>query len=154
MIRFTFQVTAIRGKLQTQNPGEENIFFYVDLSPLFAVVENLAEFAAIRSDLIHRGVAVFRGILKKIDVRPVLTVQITSYFAERAMPLSAYVNVTVDYLFQNLNSILPVGTQEKDEDEIPFHLQKNYLKFLLRSCQSQLCKEMSLTEEEKGFVFC
>lgn len=154
VVRATFQVVATRGRLQSSG-GDENEYIYIDLSPLLSVVEIVADYAAIRSDLIHRGVVVFKGILKRINVKPLLAVQITSYFNERKGPLTAHVSATVDYLFQSISSALPVSTHDTEfEDEIPFHLRKGYLKFLLNSAAQSAVKEVSTEEERENFIFC
>lgn len=162
VVRATFQVTTTRGKLERQQSNDENEMFYIDLSPLFAAVENIASYAAIASPTIHRGVVVFRGVLKKLDVRPVLKVQLTSYFEEKPGPLAAYANIVIDYLFSSISSLMPVSTQEVpkewdaegEEDDVPFALRKGYLRFLLRSCQKQQAASLGLTETEQEFVFC
>lgn len=152
VIRISFQVTALKGKLQPQGPGDDNQYLYVDLSPLFTAVENLAEYAAIRSDLIHRGVVLFRGITKKLDLRPVLKVQISTYFIDRALPLTAQVSAVVDYFFTSISSILPVSTH--DEEERDFFNRKGHLKFLLNRVQEIEIKSQNLVSEVEEFVLC
>lgn len=153
VIRITFQITALKGKLQPQGSGDDNQFFYVDLSPLFTAVENLAEYAAIRSDLIHRGVVIFRGLTKKLDLRPVLKVQLTTYFVDRALPITAGVSAVVDYFFTSIGSILPASTQEEIEER-EFFNRRGYLKFLLNLSQQKCITALGLEEEAKEFVFC
>lgn len=157
VVRIAFQITCTRGKLQPQTSGEENTYIYVDLSKILDVVENLAEYAAIRSDLIHRGVLLFRGVTKKFNIKPVLNIQLYTYFVERSTPLSAYMTATVDYFFNSVSAIMPVSTPTEDNEEssqIPFAQREGYLKFLLLSAQSQLVDNLGLREEMKEFVFC
>lgn len=156
VVRVTYSITTTKGVLQPQGKDEAE-HIYVDLSPLFTAVENLASYAAIRSSTIHRGVLLFKGITKSLNVRPVLKVQISTFFAERSQPLAAYITATVDYLFATIKQILPVSTQhpsDVDEDEdVPFHIRRGYLKFLLNQV-SQKAVEAEGCPEYKEFIFC
>lgn len=156
VVRVTYQITTTKGVLQPQGKDEAE-HIYVDLSPLFTAVENLASYAALRSSTIHRGVLIFKGITKSLNVRPVLKVQISTFFAERSQPLAAYVAATVDYLFATIKTILPVSTHVpsdgEEDDDIPFHIRRGYLKFLLNQV-SQKAVEAEGCSEYKEFILC
>lgn len=154
VIRVQFQVTVARGKLQEQG-GDENEFLYVNLEPLFSVVENIAAYAAIRSPTVYRGVAIFKGIMKKLDVRPVLRVSITQYFVDNVNPIVTFYNTVVDYLFTDVHSSLPESTHspfDEEEEEIPFSKRARYLKFLLDQSRMKEVRQLDLPKDLEEYV--
>lgn len=165
VVRVTFQVTVQRGNLQPQPPAPAHEHIYIDLSPFLEAVENVAEYAAIRSSVVHRGVVLFRGVLKKLNVKPVLIVQISTFFQEAKNPLVAFLSSTVDYLFTGIVAALPglpplhiidharPGDSDLEHDQllesedIPFSLRRGYLKYLLRACHLKQVRKLALEEE-------